>query len=161
MRKVSWLVAVALVGFIVPAFGQDAGTKLAWKFEKDKTFYQTMKTETKQTMKVMNNDVNQTQKQTFYLSWTVADQDPQGNWVVKVKIEGVKLDITIAGTNISFDSTAANPPANNPLSDFFQSQIKHPSVLPLHGVEVLIARAQSQSVRLADDWTNPQADRKV
>src|SRR5687768_15860630 len=42
---------------------------LKWKFEKDKVFYQKLTTDTKQTMKVMNNDVNQTQKQIFYFSW--------------------------------------------------------------------------------------------
>src|SRR4051812_42612598 len=40
------------------------GPALAWKFEKDKVFYQKMVTKTVQSMKVMQNDVNQTQNQT-------------------------------------------------------------------------------------------------
>src|SRR6202051_4282719 len=68
--------------------------KLEWKFEKDKVFYQKMTTETKQTMKVMNNDVNQTQKQTFYFSWTPEKKDGD-SWIIKQKIEGVAMDIDI------------------------------------------------------------------
>src|SRR5690348_11222352 len=54
---------------------------LKWKFEKDKVFYQTMTTKTKQSMKVMNNDVNQTQNQTFYFKWR------------PTKVEGDKVTI--------------------------------------------------------------------
>jgi len=61
-----WLVGLLFVVAIGPAFAQDAKpVNLSWKFEKDKTFYQKMTTDTTQQMKVMGNDVNQTQKQTF------------------------------------------------------------------------------------------------
>jgi hypothetical protein len=103
-----------------PAAGPEA--TLQWKLEKGKTFFQELTTETKQNMEVMGMKVDQTQKQTFYLSWTVADQTPQGEWVLKEKIEGVKLDISIAGSAINFDSTVANPAAN-PLSDFFKQLV--------------------------------------
>src|SRR3712207_900953 len=88
---------VALVGLALPVSGQDKKddkkevkkeekkddkVTLRWKFDKDKTFYQTMRTETKQTMKVMNNDVNQVQKQTFYFSWTPLKQEGD-NWVIR------------------------------------------------------------------------------
>src|SRR5947209_19089362 len=43
---------------------------LAWKLEKDKTFYQKMTTKTDQTMKVMNQEVKQNQTQTFVFSFT-------------------------------------------------------------------------------------------
>src|SRR5436309_1374456 len=43
----------------------DDAVDLKWKFDKDKTFYQEMTTETKQTMKVMGMDITQNQKQTF------------------------------------------------------------------------------------------------
>ena len=46
MRRFRGLVAVALAVAIAPAFAQEGGTKLEWKFEKDKTFYQEMKTTT-------------------------------------------------------------------------------------------------------------------
>src|SRR5438105_2462164 len=82
-----WLVASLFLALIVPAFAQEGKpVNLSWKFEKDKTFYQEMTTETKQTMKVMGTDVNQTQKQTFIYSWTPVEQDKDKNWVVKQKI---------------------------------------------------------------------------
>jgi hypothetical protein len=98
-----------------------AKSKLAWKFEKDKTFYQKMTTETKQTMKVMNNDVNQTQKQTFYFSWTPVKQEGDV-WTLKQKIEGVAMDIDIGNQKISYDSTGKEA-ANNPLSEFFKALV--------------------------------------
>ena len=66
----SWGIAlVVLVGAVLPALAQDT-VELKWKFEKDKTFYQKMSTETKQNMKVMGSDVVQNQSQTFFFSWT-------------------------------------------------------------------------------------------
>jgi hypothetical protein len=96
---------------------------LAWKFEKGKAFYQTMKTSTTQTMKVMNNDVTQKQDQTFYFSWTPLEEK-DGKWILEQKILGVKMDIDIGGSPIRYDSTnvAANN-AGNPLSEFFKALV--------------------------------------
>ena len=56
--------------------------ELKWKFEKDKSFYQTVSTTTKQKMKVMGVDVNQAQTQTFEFSWTPKElKDKQ--WTIK------------------------------------------------------------------------------
>lgn len=97
---------------------------LAWKFEKGKPFYQEMKTTTNQTMKVMNNDVTQNQKQTFFFSWTPVDKDDKGNWKLEQKILGVKMDIDIGGSPIRYDSTAgATNNASNPLSEFFKALV--------------------------------------
>lgn len=96
---------------------------LAWKFEKNKTFYQTMTTETNQTMKVMNNDVTQKQKQTFIFSWTPLEEK-DGKWTLEQKILGVKMDIDIGGSPIKYDSTsAAGGNASNPLSEFFKALV--------------------------------------
>jgi hypothetical protein len=95
---------------------------LAWKFEKNKTFYQTMTTETKQTMKVMNNDVVQNQKQTFIFSWTPLEEKG-GKWTLEQKILGVKMDIDIGGSPIKYDSTSASGNASNPLSEFFKALV--------------------------------------
>jgi hypothetical protein len=117
-RSVFALVAVFALGAF--AYGQDKAT-LQWKFEKGKPFYQEMTTETTQAMKVMGMDVNQKQKQTFYFSWTPVEQKDK-DWIVKQKIEGVKMDIEIGGNKISYDST--NPgTSNNPLSDFFKALV--------------------------------------
>ena len=99
---------------------------LIWKFEKDKTFYQKMTTETKQTMKVLSNDVSQTQKQTFVFSWTPTGQMGD-DWTVSQKIVAVQMDIDLGGSKINYDSTAAanpnNAPSQNPLSEFFKQLV--------------------------------------
>jgi len=97
---------------------------MEWKFEKNKTFYQTMTTNTNQTMKVMNNDVKQDQKQTFYFSWTPLEQDKDGKWTLEQKILGVKMDIDIGGSPIRYDSTGKESSnASNPLSEFFKALV--------------------------------------
>src|SRR5205807_345334 len=59
------------------------------------------------------------QTQTFYFSWTPVEQKEK-DWIVKQKIEGVKMEIQIGGNTISYDSS--NPgTANNPLSEFFKA----------------------------------------
>jgi RNA polymerase sigma factor (sigma-70 family) len=94
---------------------------LKWKFEEGKPFYQVMTTTTTQSMKVMNNDVKQQQKQTFYFRWTPVKMD-NGKWILKQKILGVKMDIDIGVAPIQYDSTkAAN--ADSPLSDFFKALV--------------------------------------
>jgi hypothetical protein len=115
--------ALALVA--VPAFtqGTQEKAKLMWKFEKDKTFYQKLTTETKQSLKVLNNDVVQTQKQTFYFSWTPEKQEGNDVWVVKQKIEAVQMDIDIGGSKISYDSSKAAADASNPLGEFFKNLV--------------------------------------
>ncbi len=96
---------------------------LEWKFEKNKTFYQTMTTSTEQTMKVMNNDVTQKQKQTFYFSWT-PQKEEGGKVTLEQKILGVKMDIDIGGSPIKYDSTsAAVNNASNPLNGFFKALV--------------------------------------
>lgn len=97
---------------------------LSWKFAKDKSFFQTMKTSTKQTMKVMNNDVTQKQEQTFFFEWKVLDDNKDGKVLLEQKILGVQMDIDIGGSPIKYDST--NPSANNtsnPLSEFFKALV--------------------------------------
>jgi hypothetical protein len=102
-----------------------AKSKLEWKFEKEKAFYQTMTTTTNQTMKVMNNDVTQKQSQTFYFSWTPKGQDKDGKWTLEQKILGVKMDIDIGGSPIKYDSTTPAAPGNasNPLGEFFKALV--------------------------------------
>jgi hypothetical protein len=115
-----WPVALLfLFGLTAPALGQEV--KPQWKFEKGKTFYQEMTTETKQTMQVMGMEITQNQKQTFYFSWTPKDQK-DGNWELTQKIEGVKMNIEIGGNKIEFDSTK-DTGGTNPLSDFFKALV--------------------------------------
>lgn len=109
-----------------PKDGGDKGkdgdkTALKWKFEKDKVFYQKMYTKTVQNMKVMNNDVPQTQSQTFYFGWkpTKVEADKV---TLEQTIEGVQMEIDIGGNKINYDSTK-EATANNPLADYFKSLV--------------------------------------
>jgi hypothetical protein len=101
---------------------KDSSKKLEWKFEKNKIFYQKMVTTTKQTMKVMNNDVAQSQSQTFYFQWTPQEKTADGKWKLEQKIIGVQMDIDIGGSPIKYDSlTGGGGGANSPLNDFFKA----------------------------------------
>jgi hypothetical protein len=108
---------------VIPALAQDKAT-LKWKFDKDKPFYQTMRTETKQAMKVMGTDVNQNQTQTFYTKWTPESVDKDGNWVIKQTITGVEMGIDIGGNKIAYDSKKPDPAGTaNPMNDFFKALV--------------------------------------
>lgn len=117
------LLACLVLGVLAGSLsGADEKTAdLKWKFEKGKTFYQDLTTETTQDMKVMGMQVTQKQKQTFFFSWTPVEEKDK-NWTIKQKIEGVKMEIQLGGNTISYDST--NPPAaNNPLAEFFKALV--------------------------------------
>jgi hypothetical protein len=126
------LTSLALVlAVALPLVGQDkdkdkgkddkAKVTLAWKFEEGKPFYQTMTTNTEQTMKVMGSDVKQTQEQTFYFSWTPKKKTGD-SWELVQKIEGVKMNINIGGSPISYDSTKENQ-TQNALGEFFKALV--------------------------------------
>jgi len=134
-----FLVLAVLAGLTLPAFAQDKDkgkdkdkdkdkdkgkggeekVVLKWKFKKDGIFYQTMSTKTVQTMKVMNNDVSQTQNQTFYFSYKVLDEKAD-KVTVEQEIIGVKMSIEIGGSKIDYDSTK-DTTAQNPLGEFFKA----------------------------------------
>jgi hypothetical protein len=114
----------ALSGLIlVPAAPAplDPGARMAWKFEKGRPFYQTMVTQTDQTMKVGGNEVKQAQKQTFVFRWVPLKQLPDRSWVVQMKVHAVAMEIDIGGNKISYDSSGPN--ADNPLSEFFTAML--------------------------------------
>jgi hypothetical protein len=118
------LLVVAVVGVNLPSQTQPDKTaegELAWKFKKDQEFFQSMKTDTNQTMKVQGTDVVQNQSQTFFFKWKVADV--KGDDVtLEQTITGLKMTIDIGGSKISYDSTTQDPAATtNPLNKFFAS----------------------------------------
>jgi len=116
------LCGAGLVGY--RAYAATGGDELKWKAfdQKGKSFYQTMETTTKQTMKVQSMEVVQDQTQTFWIEWTPAEPADKDTWVVKQKIIGVKMDIKIGGNVIAYDSRDTNAPAN-PLTDFFKALV--------------------------------------
>jgi hypothetical protein len=105
-------------------------TLLAWKLEKDKPFFQKMTTVTKQTMKVQNQDVVQTQTQTFFFKFTPTKVEGD-TYTVEQIIEGVQMDIDIGGTKISYDSTKQPDSVANPLGEFFKALVNQKFTLTL------------------------------
>ena len=99
----------------------DDSVWLRWKFEIGRPIYQEMTTETKQDMQVMGQKISQLQKVTFFLSWNPVEEK-DGNWIVKQKIEGLKMDIEIAGNKIPYDSNKEGG-STNALSDFFKALV--------------------------------------
>ena len=126
MRAWRWMGSIVLVfaaAFGVTAFAQQGAEKAPiWTaFDNEKPFWQEMTTDTKQSMKVQGMTVEQNQKQTFFVKWTPKKVDPKtpNKWEVDYEITGVKMDITIGGNPISYDSANKDKTAQNPLTDFF------------------------------------------
>src|SRR5689334_19320103 len=99
LAVVLFLAVAAAPFFGLNLFGQDKDKKgskdkdsakdptkvtLAWKFKKGEAFYQTMATTTTQNMTVMNNNVTQTQKQTFWFRWE-PEKEEGGEWILTQK----------------------------------------------------------------------------
>jgi len=121
MSRLGMLAILAGSLFLAPAFGQgQSKSLLKWKFEANKPFYQKMTTETKQTMSVSDNKVEQNQVQTFYFSWTPIKNEGD-NWELRQRIEGIVMSIDIGGNKISYDSTKDTGETANPLAEFFKA----------------------------------------
>lgn len=114
--------AVLAVALGAAAAAQDK-SRFELKLEKDKAFYQMMKTEVTQVIKVQNQDLTQKQDSTFYFKWTPEKQDGD-KWTLKQKLEGLKMSIDISGNPITYDSKNKDQPGagGNPgLMDFFKN----------------------------------------
>jgi hypothetical protein len=156
-----WLALVVAFLVALPLLGQDKDPKkppdtekkpdakdkvtLKWKFKKGDTFYQTMNTKTEQTMKVMNNEVKQTQNQKFYFQYT-ADEPKEDTVVLTQKIIGVEMDIDIGGSKINYKSTEAAAPGApaNPLSDFFSKLKDTEFKLTLNTKDLKVTKVEGQ-----------------
>ncbi len=110
-----WLAAGLVLALLTSAPAQEPKpAKLEWKFEKDKPFYQTLTTDTTRTLKFPGTEANQKSTQTYFLKWTPTKQDDK-SWVLKLKIEGVRIDTDVPGTGkVSFDSTKPENPSGPP-----------------------------------------------
>jgi hypothetical protein len=116
--------------------------KFEWKFEPKKSFYQKMVTKTVQVMKVMNNDVNQTQNQTFFFKWTPTKVE-NDKVTIEQEIIGVIMDIEIGGSKITYDSTK-EAPANNPLGDFFKALVGSKFTIELNTKELKVEKMEGR-----------------
>lgn len=134
---------------------QDKGVTLKWKFEKDKSFFQKMTTDTNQTMKIANADFKQTQKQTFIFQWTPTKVEEKAV-VLTQKIVGVQMDIDIGGQKITFDSSKEKQ-ANNNLNDFFNALKDSEFTITLDPTTMKVTKVEGRQAfidKLAK--TNPQ-----
>ncbi len=95
------------------------------KFEKDKKFYQELKTQVSQVIKVQGQDVTQKQESTYYFKWNPLKQVGE-KWELEQEVEGLKVSIDISGNTINYDSTQpdASVTAGNPtLMEFFRKLV--------------------------------------
>ncbi len=104
-------------------FAGDGSENIAWKAydQKSGPFYQVRTTRTLLAMRMRNQELRLEQKQILYIRWT-PEEKVEGNWVVRQKILGVKMDIEVGGNKIAFDSTQKGP--RTPLSDFVDAQMR-------------------------------------
>jgi hypothetical protein len=108
----------------------EASLWLRWKFEVNRPFYQTMKTKTTQDMAVLGQKITQMQDVTYFLGFTPLEQDEDGNWKLKQRIEGLKMEIEIGGNKIQFDSSKKGADGN-PLSDFYKALVGSEFILTI------------------------------
>jgi hypothetical protein len=123
--------ALLLLGLCSLAARPAVGVPLAeadWVFaafdpQTNRVLFQEQLTWTKQNMKIMGQDITQTQEQSFLVQWTPKDRLRDGSFVVDHQIVGVKITIDIGGNKIEYDSTQPSQ-AKSPMVDFFTQLMK-------------------------------------
>jgi len=97
------------------------------RFVEGQAFYQEVKIETKQVLKVMQMEINQQQSQTLWIRvMPLGKKD--GNFLVQLKIVGIKLNLDVGANKVRYDSTVRNQPINE-LTNFCKT---------LHGAEFMV-----------------------
>src|SRR5262245_7404186 len=89
---------------------KEVAEALRLKFEKGHVYFLEVKSNTRQKMKVMQQDVIQDQDQTFIIQITPEARAAGSDWLVGMRIVGMRLKMNIGGNEIDFDS--ANPGPN-------------------------------------------------
>ncbi len=163
---------LVLAGTMLPASAQDkdkdkgkekdkgaGGDKLVWKaFDAKSVFFQELLTETTQDMKVMNQDIQQKQKQTFVIKWTGEGKNKDGDWVVTQEIVGVHMKIEIGGTTIEYRSDDEKQSAN-PMSDFFKALLTLKLKLTIDPAKMTVKNIEGQEEFVKKlGGTNPQME---
>jgi hypothetical protein len=131
-----------VIGLASPVVAQGQEVELAWKFEKGKPFYQTMKTKTSQTMNIMSQPVKQDQEQEFVFSWTAKDVSDTAI-VLDQKIESVNMSIKIGTNEVRYNSTAKDA-ADNPLSSFFKPLVGSSFTLTLDPKTMKVTKVEGR-----------------
>ena len=126
MKRASFLLCMLTLLLVLNSLGAKplpkVGEALRLKFEKGAVYYLEMKTMTEQKMKVMQQDVEQDQEQTFVIQVSPESRLADGDWLVGVSVVGMKMKIKIGGNDIAFDST--EKPAGSPFTSYFDALTK-------------------------------------
>jgi hypothetical protein len=143
LQRFKFLGVVLAAVLAVPVLAQEAPeVELTWKFDKGKTFFQTLKTKTSQTMNIMGQPVRQDQEQEFVFSWTVKDITDAGI-VLEQKIEAVNMSIKIGTNEVRYSSTAKDA-ADNPLSTFFKPLVGSSFTLTLDPKTMKVTKVEGR-----------------
>lgn len=148
--------AVSFAWVLLSAPLQAQEVELAWKFAAgNKPFYQKLKTSTNQTMKVMGQTIIQNLDQEFIFSWTIKSADAQ-KVVLEQKIEAASMKISLAGSEVKYDSQAKDA-ADNPLSSYFKPLIGSVFTITLDptNLKVLSVGGREEFIKKMKD-ANPQ-----
>jgi hypothetical protein len=117
MSPLPLAVAWMLVTLAAPVPDETSGYR--WKLEKERTFYQETTIAARQQIKIMDQETVQSQNQVMVFSWTPLRQEGT-SWVLRQKIEGIRIVIDLGGARVEYDSTRPGG-ADNPLSAFFNN----------------------------------------
>lgn len=122
MKAIRTLFVLAVV--TAPAVAQEK-VKFEPKFVAGPTgvFYQSVTTDVKQTITVAGgSELKLAHSQTFFFKWEPLKQEGD-KWTLKMKIEGMKLNVDISTNQVKYDSTNDKPDGgNNPtLTEFFKN----------------------------------------
>lgn len=74
-------------------------------------FYTLADTTTELVMKVMGQEIWQTQGQTYAVQWNARGRNTEGNWILDAKILAIKMRIDIGGITIEYDSEKRPSPS--------------------------------------------------
>jgi hypothetical protein len=97
--------ASVIIILSIPSFvAAQEPQKFDLKFELGKSLFQKRTTTVKQQIKVMGQDLAQTQTSTFYSKLTPL-RKVGDSWVIEYEIEGIQMSIDISGNKIDYDST--------------------------------------------------------
>jgi hypothetical protein len=121
LAAVACLTLAAVVGgqdkqAFTPKFKNDAGALAP--------YYQQSTTKVLQVIRVQGQELSQIQESTFFYKWEPLSQTPDGKWIVKQTVEGLRMSIDISGNAVVYDSRQkdATGSASNPgLINFFKN----------------------------------------
>ena len=105
---------------VVPVMPRAEEVSLRFRFDKAPAYFAEITTETKQTMRVMGQEVVQTQLQKFLLRCTTEGMNEKGEGLLGIKIVGIAMNLDIGGVRIVVCGPGAGKPAGDPVSDLFR-----------------------------------------